>query len=521
MVMDKTLSILIPARNEMFLGKTVENLVENIEGQTNIIVVCDGYNVPIPEIPKDPRVTVLINKTSIGQRAATNQAARLSTAKYIAKTDAHCAFAKGFDRILMDDMEDDITMVPTMKNLHAFDWVCEKGHRRYQGPSGVCTECGGETKMDIVWRAKPSPNSTSYRFDRTLHFQYFGEYKKKQAGDIVETMSLQGSFFMLTREKYWELNICDEGFGSWGQQGGEVALKTWLSGGRVLVNKKTWYAHMFRTQGGDFGFPYPLSSKDVQTARDYSRNLFLNEAWPLAKRNLQWLFNKFSPIPDWHTVKKGIIYYSDGTHNEKILRAGQEQLLKAGIPIVSATLVPMAFGKNIVISGERGPLTMFKQILAALEASDAEIVYFCEDDVLYHPTHFDFIPLWNDVMYYNTNVWKVDIQTKKATRTDDCRQLSGLCAYRDALVKHYKKRVELVEKNGYSAKMGFEPGTHNREERVDDLTSKRWESSEPNVDIRHDKNMTPTKRGPEDFRNQKYAEGWTEGDCPMWAKDII
>jgi len=57
---------------------------------------------------------------------------------------------------------------------------------------------------------------------------------------------------MLTREKYWELNICDESLGSWGSQGIEVACKTWLSGGKCLVNHSTWYAHMFRTQGGDF-----------------------------------------------------------------------------------------------------------------------------------------------------------------------------------------------------------------------------------------------------------------------------
>ena len=32
--------------------------------------------------------------------------------------------------------------------------------------------------------------------------------------------------------------------GNWGNQGIEVALKTWLSGGGVLVNHNTWYAHV-------------------------------------------------------------------------------------------------------------------------------------------------------------------------------------------------------------------------------------------------------------------------------------
>ena len=73
--------------------------------------------------------------------------------------------------------------------------------------------------MDVIWYAKPSPQSTSYRFDNTLHFQYFGEYKSKQKGDLVETMSLQGSCWMMTRDKYFELEPCDEKHGSWGQQG--------------------------------------------------------------------------------------------------------------------------------------------------------------------------------------------------------------------------------------------------------------------------------------------------------------
>jgi glycosyltransferase involved in cell wall biosynthesis len=37
------LSILIPARNEMFLERTVLDLLANMEGHTEIIVVLDGH----------------------------------------------------------------------------------------------------------------------------------------------------------------------------------------------------------------------------------------------------------------------------------------------------------------------------------------------------------------------------------------------------------------------------------------------------------------------------------------------
>lgn len=299
---DDTLSILIPARNEEWLPETLEDLLKNIRGNTDILVCLDGETFP-KDLPQDPKITYIQRFESWGQRKATNQLCKLSRAKYVMKVDAHCAFDEGFDVKMMADMEDDITMVPIMRNLHVFDWVCENGHRRYQGPSGKCEECGGETQKDVVWNAKTNPQSTAYRFDTEMHFQYFNELKKKQKGDLVETMSLQGSCFMLTRDKYWELDICEEAFGSWGAQGTEVACKTWLSGGRCIVTKKTWYAHLFRTQGGDFGFPYTQDNKQVSGARKLSQQMFLDNTWDKQVKPLSWLVDKFKPVPGWHDEK--------------------------------------------------------------------------------------------------------------------------------------------------------------------------------------------------------------------------
>jgi len=236
----------------------------------------------------------------------------------------------------MEDMQDDWTVVPIMRNLHAFNWVCPDGHTRYQGPSGPCNHvveenpdgskkyCGKPTTMDVVWIAKTNPESTSYRFDTTMHFQYFTAFKKRPEGkgDFTETMSLQGSCFMVTREKYWDLNLCDDSWGSWGQQGVEVAVKTWLSGGRVICNHKTWYGHMFRTQGGDFGFPYPQSGRQVESARQRSRDVFFNNKYEKQIHPLSWLLEKFKPVPDWHdesgkevlemVIKNGEKFYENG-----------------------------------------------------------------------------------------------------------------------------------------------------------------------------------------------------------------
>jgi glycosyltransferase involved in cell wall biosynthesis len=564
------LSILIPARNEMFLAKTIENILSNIEGDTEVLVVLDGAWAD-PGVPDDNRVTLLYNPQSVGQRAATNQAARLSKAKYVMKCDAHCSFDKGFDIKMMQETHDDWTMTPLMRNLHAFDWVCPDGHRRYQGPSGPCSQCGKETVRDVVWIAKERPKSTSYCFDAAPHFQYFGEYTKRPEGmgDITETMSLQGSCWMLTRDKYWELGICDENFGSWGSQGIEVAVKTWLSGGRVMVNKKTWYAHMFRTQGGDFGFPYPISGKDQEKAKDFARDLFFNNKWDKQIRPLSWLIEKFWPVKGWteedlkklktDTFKfstgtnakpaesepteelsdkgiiysssdackespcKGIIFYTDNRLKLKIARTVQRQLKEIskakGIPIVSASLKPMPhFGKNIHFPHlKSGYLAYFTQILAALENSTADIIFFCEHDVLYPPSHFDFTPPKKDIFYYNHNWWRVRT-TDGFTAHWDANQVSGLCGYREHLLKFYRERLLEIKKSGYNHKMGFEPGGRNG------VLTRAWKSDIPYIDLKHGGNLSKNKWSLKDFRDKSTAKNFVTGnEIPGWgpALDLI
>lgn len=557
----KDLSILIPARNEMFLARTVQDILEKMRGDTEILVGLDGQWAS-PPIPQHDKVTVLYYPNSIGQRALTNQLAKISQAKYVMKTDAHVCFDEGFDVKLMSEMKDDYTMIPLLRHLHVFDWKCKKCGSQWDqgktptqcflraGKSGKDKvpnpNCDNTTEFERVmfWEARKSPTNITYRFDNTLHFQYWKELADRPEAQVnehlVESMSAQGSCFMLTREKYFELNICDEGHGSWGQQGTEIACKTWLSGGKLVINKKTWYAHLFRTQGGDFGFPYP--NDNVTKAREYSKDLWfsnledLKKKWSPAKHDLKWLLDKFAPIPDWD-MTKGIVYYTDNKLDPKIMEACQKQLKESAKNrrIVSVSLKKTDFGENITLNLERGYLTMAKQILAGLKELDTDIVFLCEHDVLYHPTHFDFIPSNKETIYYNTNVWRVRYEDGHAIRTDDCRQLSGLCAYRDVLIKHFEKRVSLLQDklnsgvdertfNGYIRSMGFEPGTHNREERVDDLKSERWEAPCPNLDIRHGENLTPTRWSKDKFRNEKYTRGWQEAnELPEWGilKDVF
>jgi len=513
------LSIVIPARNEEFLNRTIEDICKNKRGNTQVIVGLDG-GWPTTPLENHPDVIVLFYPESIGQRAISNQCVKLSRAKYIMKVDAHCAFDEGFDVKMIDKMEDDVTLVPVMRNLHVFNWVCEDGHSRYQSPSGPCRDCGKETTKDVVWIPKTNPQSTAYRFDKTMHFQYWNDWGKRQEGDLTETLSIQGSCFMLTRDKWLELDINSEGFNSWGQQGVEVACKTWLSGGRVLVNRTTWYAHMFRTQGGDFSFPYDNPQSKVDENRELSRELFERNKWSGAKHPFSWLIQKFNP-PEWQLEgpTKGILYYTDNCLNMKLARTVRRQIENSGLPITSVSLKPMKFGNNIHLPLERSYKTMFTQILMGLESMTEDIIYFCEHDVFYHPNHFQFTPSERGTFYYNGNYWHLRKKDGFAVHFD-CSPLSGLVAYREAAIEHFRERLAMIEELGDAYKplhMGFEPFTQKR------IKWKFWCPFEvfvpefPNIDIAHEGNMTWKRWDQKHFiRKPKFWEESKDFSIPGW-----
>lgn len=297
----KDLSVLIPSRNEIFLQKTIENILENSEADTEIIAVLDGY-WPDPPIQDDPRVTLLHYSDPIGQRGAVNRAAEVSKSEFVMKLDAHSAVDKGFDVKLMADCEKDWTVIPRLYNLHAFDWECVKcGERYYQAdPVDSCKCQGTDFRISLVWKPRIERRTDFARFDKALHFQYWKKYERRPESkpEIADVMSSVGACFFMRRERFWELEGLDERHGFWGQFGTEISCKSWLSGGRQVVNKKTWYSHFFRV--GKLKFPYPITGNEQERAREYSRDLWMNNRWPKAVRPLSWIIEKFAPVPDWN-----------------------------------------------------------------------------------------------------------------------------------------------------------------------------------------------------------------------------
>lgn len=540
------LSVIIPARNEEFLQRTIDSVLGAAQADTEVIAVLDGY-WPTPGIRDDSRVTLIHNSSPIGQRAATNKGVKYSQAKYIMKLDAHCSLGDGFDKILIEDCKPDWTLVPRMHNLHAFDWVCRDcSHRTYQGPTpNSCSKCGGKNvQKEIIW--KPRMNSIDYMwFDTDLKFRYFDKtaldpygqdvnsmkklfghkYRDWAKGDVTPQMTSLGACWFMERERFWEIDGLDEGHGGWGQMGVEIACKSWLSGGKQMVDKRTWYAHMFRTQGGDFSFPYELSGRDVSKARRHSQNMWKGNKWPKAKHDLDWMLRKFAPLPGWKVgsrpVSKGLAYYTDNRCEERILQAVRKQIQRSsnGHKIISVSQYPVDLGRNIVVNYDRSVLSMFKQILLAIQNLDTDYIFLTEHDVVYNDTHFAFTPPRDDVYYYNNNMWMVDVKTGKAITYDQIKHVSALCASRELLLDHYTRRVEYVEKNGYPRKMGYEPGKPVRHGGLDDYKFEYFQSDKPLLDLKHSATITRGRFKLDQYRcKNRIKDSWEEAkEIPHWG----
>lgn len=219
-------------------------------------------------------------------------------------------------------------------------------------------------------------------------------------------------------------------------------------------------------------------------------------------------------------MSKGIIYY---THNPRldppIIEMAQKYISKAQLPIISVSLKPIPFGKNFVLNDrKRGVYTLTLQIITALEKSTSKNIFFCEHDVLYHASHFDFIPHTEDTFYYNTHVWRWRYHTRKTVTHSDLISLSGLCCNRDLALRYFHLYKKFLERNTdiHSDKQsrivrdfGFEPGAStNGKYGFKAFKFDTWKSKYPNVDIRH--RFCFTNRKTEIDQLVRVPEDWTE-----------
>jgi len=221
------ISIVIPSRHERYIQKTIQSLLKSARGSIEILAILDGYWCDPEEIVLDKRVNYIHFTKPRGMRSAINAGVALAKYDYILKTDAHCLFAEGFDEALKKDMKDDWVVVPRRYALDIEAWDIEK---RTDNKYPIDYMFLDKDMKGQVWTAKNRITDTLPKID-----------------DIV---TAQGSCWFMKKEYYNKLGLLDEEtYGTFWNEFQEIGIKCYKAGGKVKVNKNTWYAHWHKTEG--------------------------------------------------------------------------------------------------------------------------------------------------------------------------------------------------------------------------------------------------------------------------------
>lgn len=242
------ISVVIPSYKDPLLNKTIESLLVNARGEIEIIPVLDGYR---QDVYDDPRVRPLYLEKNVGMRGAINAGVKKATGEFLMRTDEHCMFAPGYDIALTEEFEDNWIVVPRRYFLDPVKWelmdippvdyerlIISKNHQKFAG---------------LVWRREG-----------------------REAYPIDETMMMQGSCWIM-KKKWWDdiIGELDTEHMVHYQDQTEMCFKTWMAGGKLMVNKKTWYAHKHR----DFPRTHRFSNRKARMTWDYSRSVWEQYYW--------------------------------------------------------------------------------------------------------------------------------------------------------------------------------------------------------------------------------------------------
>lgn len=298
--MTSLLSIIIPSADPRWLPRMIPDLLLKAAGPVEIIVSLDGVDVALPE---DPRI-IPVRHPRLGMRGALNAARPYVNGDWVMKTDEHCLFAEGFDVELKADYEwafnnKPLILVPRRYSLDAEKWAIEdnpKGPRDYHYLS--CPVWSLRERDDYSMHGLEWPQRTQERFN---------------IREPDETMSWQGSCYFMSRANYeWLGPLQEENWGTFAGEPQEIGLKTQLSGGRIMVTKQTWYAHLHK--GKKYGRGYRPDKAEISAGHEYNAWYWMTNQWAGQTMTMRDFIAKWMPVPTWPTdvVERWAWYFPPG-----------------------------------------------------------------------------------------------------------------------------------------------------------------------------------------------------------------
>jgi hypothetical protein len=143
------------------------------------------------------------------------------------------------------------------------------------------------------------------KFDPPAFHGFKWDEKTLAKWDVMldDVMEIQGSMWCMSKAWFRHCGFMQiEGYQGWGQEGEELVMTTWRNGGRVVVNKQTWYAHLHK--GNAYGRMYFLDRNESRKSYEYSYNYWVHEN----KEFFTNFIDKFWPLPGWPDDWKSKLY---------------------------------------------------------------------------------------------------------------------------------------------------------------------------------------------------------------------
>jgi glycosyltransferase involved in cell wall biosynthesis len=281
-------SVIIPARHEIWLDKTIRDVLANAAGDIEVIVALDGYTPDT--LPDDPRIVVLPHDEPIGMRKMFNEAAAKATGDYLMKLDAHCALSAGYDEALKRDYQEGCVVTLERYSLDPEQWKRGHGPISYEymmWPMENPKKVGGFGIKK--WCGEHGDGNNGRK-------SYYWMERQREHMPVDEIQGCNSACLFLSKACFEFFGGLDERYWSFYLDGVELAFKAWLSGGKLLVNKNAWHAHWWKSPKKR---TVPLNWNVLHNNQAYFVWYWTHNQWPKQTRPFKWLVEHFWPIPRW------------------------------------------------------------------------------------------------------------------------------------------------------------------------------------------------------------------------------
>lgn len=312
-------SIVLAGHNEnQYVERTLQSIVDTTAAKAlkEIIIVDDASSPPLAanmseKFRETPLVRIVRNEERLGLIQSKQLGGNAATGDFIVFLDLHVKPTPGWLGALRRDSLSNPKRiaVPAIPILNGTTWEQEGSAVGY--------------KM---------------MFDWDLSFNWF-----EDDNDVVPCMS--GGLLGLTREWWEHTGGLDDGMQVWGAENIEQSVRTWLSGGEIVVSRQSRVLHVFRPS-----FPYTINFTKVNYNKVRLLEVWFDHykevAYKHAKGALRHLRRTTDPaaLADARALRKRIAKHDFAWYTTRFRDVFIE---KGMIPVYQFLILPMNAVRNV------------------------------------------------------------------------------------------------------------------------------------------------------------------------------